>query len=411
MRFDYVLKVVWKELLSTWRDSRTFRSMILMPLILNPLILLGIPLMIDSTQSGEVQNRQTIGVVGIEFLPATLKKLLEADSSQGRGLVLKVVSDATKSVQSGEVEASLILKKALPTQAGGEGVPIEIHRKLSNQKSAVVAGKIELAIEAFGNTLVAQKLASVGLPERTLHPVVAQTISADTSAEKASGVFAFIIPMLILSGIIGGGQATAIDSTAGEKERGSLEALLVTPILRFEIVVGKIIGVTTFALLSAVVSVLSLLVTGFISNTVLPIFMKSRGAISTLFGGNLSLDVNGYVILLLLSITVAMMLSALMLNICIYAKSFKEAQTYLIPLALLSSFGSIGLQFADFLQRSSLIYSIPLIGSMISILDLVKGKSDWGNALIVVASNLVCTGIFLFLGLRSFNREQVLFRN
>ena len=411
MRWDFIFKVVWKELLSTWRDARTLRATILMPLILNPLILLGLPILFNSTQMGEIEKRQVVGVIGLERMPIGLKKLLESDSIEGKGVSLQAVMDATKSVQLGEVEATLVLPKAFPVAAGDSSVKIEVHTKLSSQKSQVVRGKINNAIEAFGNQLVLKKLASVGLSAQTLHPIVAQDVSADTVAEKASGIFGFFIPLLLLSGIIAGGQSTAIDSTAGEKERGTLEALLVTPISRFEVVIGKTLSVTAFALLSACLSILSLLLTGWFSKNVLPRLMNSDTELSRLFGGNIALDAQGYLILLLIALTAAAMLSALMLNICIYAKSFKEAQTYLIPLSLVVSFGSIGLQFADYLQRSSLLYVTPLVGTMISILDLIKGKSDLGNAMLVVVSNLVFTGIFVALALQSFKREQVLFRN
>lgn len=411
MRWDFIFKVVWKELLSTWRDARTLRATILMPLILNPLILLGLPILFNSTQTGEIEKRQVVGVIGLERMPIGLKKLLESDSIEGKGVSLQAVMDATKSVQDGEVEATLVLPKAFPVAAGDSSVKIEVHTKLSSQKSQVVRGKINNAIEAFGNQLVLKKLASVGLSAQTLHPIVAQDVSADTVAEKASGIFGFFIPLLLLSGIIAGGQSTAIDSTAGEKERGTLEALLVTPISRFEVVIGKTLSVTAFALLSACLSILSLLLTGWFSKNVLPRLMNSDTELSRLFGGNIALDAQGYLILLLIALTAAAMLSALMLNICIYAKSFKEAQTYLIPLSLVVSFGSIGLQFADYLQRSSLLYVTPLVGTMISILDLIKGKSDLGNAMLVVVSNLVFTGIFVALALQSFKREQVLFRN
>ena len=411
MRWDFIFKVVWKELLSTWRDARTLRATILMPLILNPLILLGLPILFNSTQTGEIEKRQVVGVIGLERMPIGLKKLLESDSIEGKGVSLQAVMDATKSVQDGEVEATLVLPKAFPVAAGDSSVKIEVHTKLSSQKSQVVRGKINNAIEAFGNQLVLKKLASVGLSAQTLHPIVTQDVSADTVAEKASGIFGFFIPLLLLSGIIAGGQSTAIDSTAGEKERGTLEALLVTPISRFEVVIGKTLSVTAFALLSACLSILSLLLTGWFSKNVLPRLMNSDTELSRLFGGNIALDAQGYLILLLIALTAAAMLSALMLNICIYAKSFKEAQTYLIPLSLVVSFGSIGLQFADYLQRSSLLYVTPLVGTMISILDLIKGKSDLGNAMLVVVSNLVFTGIFVALALQSFKREQVLFRN
>ena len=105
-----------------------------MPLILNPLILLGLPLLIGNTRSGEAEKRQIVGVIGLERMPVSLKKLLESDSPEGKGVTLKAVQDATKSVQDGTVEAALVLLSALPTQAGGVSVPIEVHVKLSSQK-------------------------------------------------------------------------------------------------------------------------------------------------------------------------------------------------------------------------------------------------------------------------------------
>jgi sodium transport system permease protein len=107
----------------------------------------------------------------------------------------------------------------------------------------------------------------------------------------------------------------------------------------------------------------------------------------------------------------ALFAAALLVTVCIFARSFKEAQSYLVPIVLVMTLPSIFLQFADFLTRSTFIYGIPVIGSMITMLDVVKGNIDWNNGGLVVAVNLICAAIMLALALRSFSREQVLFRN
>jgi sodium transport system permease protein len=298
-------------------------------------------------------------------------------------------------------------------------VPVKIYVKQSSQKSLVVLGKIQQAVDAYGRGLVAERLRAAGLPERTLTPVVPTPVNADTEAERASGVLAFIIPLFILQWIVVGGQATAIDATAGEKERGTLEALLVTPVSRLEVVTGKLLAVVTFSVTATVFSMLGLALTGLAARTLLPSALAnvrgsgtgSGSSVAQVFGGNLSIGLDGFLMLLAVGLTVAAFIAAVLLAVCIFARSFKEAQTYIAPIALVITLPAIALQFADFITRSASLYATPVVGSMLVILDVVKGVVNWQNALVAVGVNLVCAAVALTLALRSFRREQVLFRN
>ncbi len=416
MRWHFIGRVAWKEILSTLRDRRTLFSSIVLPLIMIPLFLIGFPLVIGRTFGGEQEKRQTVGVVGLQYAPQTLRKALEADTPAAKGVNLVEVTDVTKAVQDGKVDAAIVVPQNVPSRAGGPPVAIEVHFKQSSTKAQLVSSKITQAIQSYAGELVAARLMEVNLPPQTLTPVIARPVNADTTAERASGIFAFLIPMFIMQWILIGGQATAIDATAGEKERGTLEALLVTPISRLEVVIGKLVSVVAFSVMSTIFSMIGLVLTGLIAAVILPGTLSNtgsggRGDLATAFGGNLSVSLDGFLQLLLVGLTVAVLVAGALLAICIFARSFKEAQTYIAPLALVIVIPAVFLQFADFVSRGTGLYATPLVGSMIVILDVVKGVVNWQHAGTAIAVNLMVAGIFVVLALRNFSREQVLFRN
>jgi sodium transport system permease protein len=160
---------------------------------------------------------------------------------------------------------------------------------------------------------------------------------------------------------------------------------------------------------------LGLLLTGLISAFLLPSMLdaktKNGGNLTEILGGNLSLSGEGFAMLLIVGITMAILIASLLIAICIFARSFKEAQTYLAPLAIVLVIPAVFLQFADFLSRGSQIYAIPVVGSMLVILDVVKGVLVWSHALTAIGINLALAMLLVAFALSSFKREQVLFRN
>mgnify|MGYP007116568739 CR=1 FL=1 len=110
-------------------------------------------------------------------------------------------------------------------------------------------------------------------------------------------------------------------------------------------------------------------------------------------------------------LSVALLISAILITLSIYARSYKEAQTYVTPLSLLIVLPAVMLQFSDFLKKGDALYTIPLFGSMIGILDIVKGTITPGHALTAITVNLIGTLLLALLALRSFGREEVIFRN
>lgn len=414
LRPGMLWQVAQRDLLSTLRDRRTLANTILIPLLVLPLLTLGMPLLLGKLMGGQVSERQKVGVVGT--LPAELRQILTQNRALGpeeqvQGVELVPVTDPLKAVQSGEVEAVIRVPQPLPTAAGAAQGRLELYAKLGNLKSQSGAyAKVRSAVQSYNRDLTRRALVGAGLSETVLEPVQVRAVDASPPQEKRAGMLAFLVPMLMLSFLLNGGMATALDSTAGEKERGTLESLLVTPVRRGEVVAGKLLATTLMSLATGFFSLLGFLATGLVAARLSQRSVVEAEAMQAM-GGQLTLTLGSLAAMALVVMSVALLISAVLIALSIYARSYKEAQTYVSPLSLLIVFPAVMLQFSDFLKMGDWLYALPLFGSMVAILDVVKGQITLGHTLAAVAGNLLGTAVLGWLAWRSFGREEVIFRN
>lgn len=398
--------VTAQELRATWRDKRTLSSSILVPLLVIPLITVGLPLLISHFLAGERQQRQVVGVVGA--LPPELRTLLTGGQAGESGVTLINVTDPRAAVQSGQVDA-VIAAQHVPSSAQQRGAA-QLYYKLGNLKAeSGAAAKVTAAVSAYNRQLAARELQRFGLPESTLEPLSLRRVDASRPAESRSGALAFLIPLFLLQFILAGATAAATDSTAGERERGTLEALLSTPAPRPVLLAGKLLATTVTALSAAACSLLGLTLSAPLA-ALLSGGAASRQAAQAAFGGSLQLGAGSLAGLFALVSSAALLLSALLLLLSLFARSVREAQTLSAPLSLLIVLPAALLQFADFWHASPLLYALPLIGSMLSILEMVKGSLSSSHALLSLAGNLLTAALLALLALRFFGREGVVFR-
>ncbi|GHF99679.1 ABC transporter [Deinococcus piscis] len=416
MRPEFVWRVAARDLLSTLRDTRTLLGTVLIPLILIPALMLGMPLLLGQFIGGQAQEKQKVGVIGT--LPPALQAELERGSSS-QGMTLSGVElvplevdtpeAARQAVQAEEVDAVIRVTSPLPQQEGDAPAAVQVFAKLNSLAAQTGAlGKVEAAIENYNQALAARRLEAAGLSEDDLSPVTLDPQDAATAQEASSGQLAFLIPLLMLNFILSGAMATALDSTAGEKERGTLESLLVSPVRRAEVVAGKLLATALSALVAALFSVLGFLGTGLIAGALL-LRGGMQAELSQAFGGQLTLGGGSFSGLLLSAVGAAVLISALLIALSIYARSYKEAQTYVTPLSLLIVVPALFLQFND--GFSAAFYAVPLFGSMLSVMDAVTGTLKWPQLWLSLGANLLAALLLGALALRSFSREEVIFRN
>ncbi|MCA9839856.1 MAG: ABC transporter permease [Trueperaceae bacterium] len=407
MRLSFILQVAKKEIVSTLRDRRAIVSSLLIPLLILPFVMLGLPLLLGGLFQREQSNVTEIAVTGLEYLPPELKTELEAQN-----ISFSETSNLEALVRDGEYQVALSIPEGFNDKLeSGEKVSLTLISKTGNLRSELNASKIGEAVSKFSQAIVTQRLSAAGLSAEILEPIGVETLDASSDAERSSGQLAWLIPFFIAMWTLTGGQVTALDATAGEKERGTLESLLVSPVRRVEVVVGKFLSTLTFGLSASVMAILGYLLGGALLRS---IFLKQldEGAeeVVQILGGSLQTTPLSIILLLLSALLLASLISALLISITMFARTYKEAQSYVAPLSFVMIIPAIGLQFSDFFGTNIIVYLVPILNALVLMDDIVKGQVAFLPLLATWASLIGFSVLFLDFAFRNFRREGVIFR-
>jgi sodium transport system permease protein len=332
-----------KELLDILRDRRTLIAMIVVPIVLYPLLMLG---------SIQAMSHQ---VTALESEAFVLGVIRESDLEQLRYLIdLDTAQLAKRRQELGEDEeeaaglpSPLDQAKYLPPYANREALrravrerevqvgvvfehdhigdefhdrnPVTIFADEEEVRSAKAASRLEALIERTTDRIIRTRLEGVGLPEEFVAPFDVRFVNLSAP----SSILGQILPLILILMTITGAIYPAIDLTAGERERGTLESLMVCPVSVLELIFGKFLVVTTVAIMGATLNLAS------VSATVY--FGGFDQAIAAQEGG---VPLGKMAFILLALIPFAVLMSAIMIAVCSYARTFKEAQNYVTPVIL-----------------------------------------------------------------------------
>ncbi len=404
------MKIIWrilqKELLSTIRDRRAMISSLLIPLLILPVVMLGLPLALGGLFEREQATTTQVGVLGLEYLNETLKTTLEKQN-----LTLVDTTNPQNDVLTGIYDVALEIPINFNTALATNTASLKLYSKKGNIKSELNSGKIQGAIEEYRQGLIKQRLLEAGLDEKILEPISIEAIDASSKAEKSSGQLAWLIPFFIAIWTLTGGQVTAIDATAGEKERGTLESLLVTPVRRIDIVLGKFFATMFFGLAASSMAIIGYVLSGFLLKK---LFVSQLGEdgneIVSIMGGTLDITPLRLLLLIMSALLLSGLIASVLMSITLYARSFKEAQSYIAPLSLVMVFPAIGLQFADFFGNNLWVYLVPILNVLLFMNNVVRGKLELLPLLLTWGSLLAFTVLLLDVAYRNFRREAVIFR-
>ncbi|MEM7311679.1 MAG: ABC transporter permease subunit/CPBP intramembrane protease [Planctomycetota bacterium] len=205
-----------------------------------------------------------------------------------------------------------------------------------------------------------------------------------------------LIPLILLLMTITGAVYPAIDLTAGERERGTLEALIAAPVSRVHVLLSKYVAVVTVALLTALANLLAMAVT-----------LQSTGLGTALFGESLMTGRTLFQVFLLL-VLFAAFFSAVLLAVTSFARSFKEAQAYLIPLMLISLAPGLFSLLPNVEFRGPLTVT-PLVNIVLLARDLFKGSVNPASAVAAVVSTILYAAAAISVAARVFGTDAVLY--
>ena len=392
-----VLIIARKELLSVVRERRVLFTTLVLPVLIMPLLMFGPILLFGRAVQQTQETVQQVGVLGVpaEVLEELRKAKLEPVQT----------ANPQEAVQNREVPAALVF----------EGGNYTLYGRLSGgaTQSALVVEKVQGALRAHKERVVADRLQARGIGIELLEPFRLEVKDASREEERAAGLFAFLIPYFLVVFIQTGGMPLAVDATAGEKEKGTLEALLAAPVPLIQVLLGKGLAVFVMSLLSTFAAVAGLLLGGGVFRNLFATQLQAvqNGENRAQLGGALALDPLGYLAILVTAVLFALLIIAIMISLGLYARTFKEAQSYMSPLMLVMLIPILLSQFSDFLKLQDWYFALPFVNVVLALDSIVKGAASAPQLATTWASTLVYAGLALYLAYRSFQREDVVFRN
>lgn len=403
MNFKQVFVVYNKELKDILRDKRTLISMVLVPLLLFPLLTGGLGRLMSSQIDKIEKKNVSIVVLGSEHAP----KLLDYFAEKGNYYVFDNIFDSTaalKLLSDRVVQAVVIVPAKFENKFngffGGDGNSDSLHLVYdrSEVESEVAYDGILKDLQNYRGEMVSRELERLNIRRDMTTPFWIYPVNAATQEKMGGFIAGMMMPYMIILLSIMGAMYPAIDLTAGEKERGTLETLLVSPVGRMEMVLGKFLTIMTASLSTATLSLLSLYATvssGMIMPSAEAMTMTIKPA--ALFG------------LILMMIPLAGLFSALLMTIAVFARSYREAQTYISPLmivAILPAMASLIPGVNPDLQMAL----IPVLNVSMTLKEVLMGRFDYVLITVTTLSNIVYAAFAIFVSFRMFQKESVLFR-
>lgn len=386
MRLSIVLVILKREMIDLLRDRRTLITMIVLPLLAFPLIGLGIGKFVEMAGKKSEAEATSVGVVSLST-SADVKGAIER-----AGLRPVVESDLRRAVE----------EKRVPAAIEENGTEIRLLVDGTRAVSTLVADKLRLALNERKEERVRAGLSKLNVPPEVLTPFTVKRVNIASERKMGGFILGTMLGYIVILLMFSGGIHPAVDMTAGEKERKTMEALLASPASRVEIVLAKILATVAALYSTALLTLCSL----FIS-------MKSsammRDAKFASLIGNISLDGRTLALLLLTIFPVALMTGALMIAIASFARGFKEAQSYLTPLMLLVILPSLlgGMPGMELTPALSLI---PIFNTSQLLKAILQGEFTMASFLVTFLANITYAAICFFFAVRTFKNESIMFR-
>lgn len=398
-----ILTIFKKELVDILRDKRTLTVMLIIPLVVYPAIFVGISKYMSDQNAKAVSETLRIGIIDngqashfsefVSQMPNT-KIISVADSNIAQQSILNDSLDAAYFFPPGYDSAIAQLK------------PTSFQYFYTSTNNEFEVAIIQQLNDAYQQILIKEKLRENQIAETILEPATPVARNLASQREQIGSVVGGILPYFFIIFCMIGCMYPAIDLAAGEKERGSLETLLVSSASRLEIYLGKLITVTLSGFTSAVASIVGIIMSAKIIGADAS---QEDAMVQILDLLNGIMEPSSVVMLLLILLPLNIFFAAVTLMLSIYAKSFKEAQSMITPLMIFIVFPTIfGMLPGVRLDYGTAL--VPILNVSLGTKEIISGTVETGPLLVTYLALFVYAGIALLFSVRFFNNEKYVLR-
>lgn len=384
--------VMIKEVKENLRDTRTLLSSIIMGALLGPVIFTLMINVVFKMQKEKAEKPLEMAVQNIDGAHSFKSYL------QQQGVELNVwQGDPEEAIRSKEEDAVLVIDNNY-SKDFTHGVPakVQLYYDQSAKGAAnVTVKRIRTLVNQYSQQIGATRLQLRGVSPSLIQAVVIENHDISTSESRGASLMSFL-PYFLMMGLFMGSTYLAIDTTAGEKERNSLEPLLLNPAKRSSILSGKLAATFLFGSLTLILTLVAFVV----SKNFLPLNQ---------LGMSLVLGLKQIIILLAVLLPVALLAAALQTIVATFSKTFREAQTYVNLLVFIPMVPSIALMVLPIKEKLWMMM-IPILGQNVVINQMIRGEPVSFLAIMLVILSTLIVGLLLaWAAVKLYNRESLLF--
>lgn len=387
-----ILTVMFKEIKDNLRDRKTVISSIFMGSVFAPVLFVVMINFMTNMQKDKAVEQLETAILGAENATSFISFI------KTKGVKIKPFNgDAKKAIQDKDEDAIIIIPESFAKNfTQGTPAKIELYYDATAKGATnVTIKRIKSLILEYSNTIGMTRLQLRGVSPLLLRAVMIEDHDVSTSQSKGAMMMTFL-PYVLILGLFMGSMYLAIDTTAGEKERNSLESLLLNPIRRSHLLIGKLLATISFGLITLATTIISFKI-------VMP-FMPFEE-----LGMTLDFGFKNITTILLVLAPLAVMAASLQTIVATYSKSFKEAQTYVNLLIFVPMIPSMALMLIPVKEKMWMMLT-PILNQNLIINQIMRGEHVSAlSILFTIVSTLVVGMLFALIAIKLYNRESLLF--
>ena len=377
-----IFHILKKELKELFRDKKSLSMMLIIPIFI-PLVVIGFSALFDSEQNVDIVEYNKIGFS--YELNEDEKNIAESMQIEA---ISKSVEELEEEYKNGKIDLYIVK---------------EDNNYIITGDSSISSYAYSLAnsyLESYKKYLQVEYLSNNSINSDEVMNIINITENITETENFTANYIVNYTFLFILMAITISATYPATDATAGEKERGTLETLLTFPIKSKDIIIGKFLSVSLSSIITGLLSLVLAIISLLIANDMFEIYE----------GVNLMLSFSQVIFAIIVIITYSLMISGLCIAIASKSKTFKEAQSALTPLTFISFFPGM-VAFMIEVESSHLMALIPFLNYSILFTDITNGNVDILNIILMVISSIVIISIVLYIIIKQYKSEKVLFTN
>ncbi|MCW6086524.1 MULTISPECIES: ABC transporter permease [Clostridium] len=384
--------VLKKELLDLFRDKKTLILSILIPIILLPIMSFGIG-KVAKSDSDKVQNN--LKIVIVDQGESSFSKFIKSHKN------VNIINSKNidKDIKEGDVYVQIKIPKGFDENISKNfNEKIELKYDNSSNDAMTAVSMIKNYIEEYSKQIVSKRLEKSNIDQSILTPInIVDNVVGNKEEGLGKIMAAMLIPLLLMLYSATSTIGASVDLGAGEKERGTLEPLLTTKAGRTSLLVGKFLTITIMGILMSCAYLIGIIIT-----------MKQPNG---MFGNaGLNLGTATLVLIMILPILYTMVFGALQLAISIYARSFKEAQTYLSPITVIAIVLIYMVMMKDPKSIPIVYFNIPLTNGVCVMKEFLAGIYNYTHIAITFGWIVFYIFLAILFARYMFSKEEVIFR-